>query len=232
MNGVRIDQRGPASWLTIDNPDKNALYPDLVARLLEGLHAADQDPEVHAVVLTGAGGVFCGGVDVERLAAGDPAEFATTMVELFKTLPTLGVPVIAAVNGDALMSGFSLVCASDVAVAVEGARLGTIEASLGLWPMIAQVPLLHTLAPRHALQNILTGDPFDAQRAYEIGAINQVVAAGDLQSAVDDWVAKTTRSKVLARGRPGAHRFLSMPYDEALDAALDEFTHLFAEGRR
>ena len=232
MDGVRIERRGSASWLTIDNPDKNALYPDLVAGLLEGLHAADEDPDARAVVLTGTGSVFCGGVDVERLGEGDPAEFATMLVELFKTLPALGVPVIAAVNGDALMSGFSLVCASDIAVAVEDARLGTIEASLGLWPMVAQVPVLHTLAHHHALENILTGVPFAARRAYEIGAVNQVVGAGQLQSAVDDWVTKATKSEVLARGRRGAYRFRSMPYAEALDAALGEFADLFAGGNR
>jgi enoyl-CoA hydratase/carnithine racemase len=228
MNGVRIEQRGPASWLTIDSPDKNALHPELVAGLLEGLHAADEDPGVRAVVLTGDGSVFCGGVDVERLGQGDPAEFATTLAQLFKTLPTLGVPVIAAVNGDALMSGFSLVCASDIAVAVDGARLGTTEASLGLWPMVAQVPVLHTLGRHHALQNILTGEPFVAWRAYEIGAVNEVVAPERLHAAVDEWVAKATRSEVLARGRRGAYRFVSMPYEDALDAALDEFAALFA----
>ena len=127
------------------------------------------------MVLTGAGDVFCGGVDSARLSKGDPSQFGAAMVELFKTLPTLGVAVIAAVNGDALMSGFSLVCASDIVVAAEGARLGTTESSHGAWPMVASVPVLHTLGRHHAFQNILTGEPFDARRAYEIGVVNEVV---------------------------------------------------------
>jgi enoyl-CoA hydratase/carnithine racemase len=227
MEGIRTELRGNASWITLDNPDANALYPALVSSLLDALHAADADPDVNAVVLTGAGDVFCGGVDAPRLSQGDPAQFGAAMVELFKTLPTLGVAVIAAVNGDALMSGFSLVCASDIVVAVEGARLGTTESSHGAWPMVASVPVLHTLGRQHAFQNILTGEPFDARRAYEIGVVNEVVPADRLGAATEAWVTRATRSRVLAGGRRSAERFLSLPYGEALDAALTEFTKLF-----
>ena len=227
MEGIRSELRGNASWITLDNPDVNALYPALISSLLSELHAADDNPGVKAVVLTGAGGVFCGGVDAERLSKGDPAEFGAGMVELFKTLPALGVAVIAAVNGDALMSGFSLVCASDIVVAAEGARLGTTESSAGFWPMVASVPVLHTLGRHHAFENILTGIPFGARRAYEIGVVNEVVPADRLQAATGTWVTRATRSNVLARGRRSAERFLSLPYDEALDAALTEFAGLF-----
>ncbi|MQY38735.1 2,3-dehydroadipyl-CoA hydratase [Streptomyces sp. RB17] len=227
MDGIRTELRGNASWITLDNPDVNGLHPGLVAGLIDALRAADEHPDVTAVVLTGAGDVFCGGVDAARLGQGDPAEFGEAMVELFKTLPALGVAVIAAVNGDALMSGFSLVCASDIVVAAEGARLGTTESSLGAWPMVASVPVLHTLGRHHAFQNILTGEPFDAQRAYEIGVVNEVVPADRLRTATESWVARATRSRVLAGGRRNAERFLSLPYDEALEAALTEFVNLF-----
>jgi enoyl-CoA hydratase/carnithine racemase len=228
MEGIRTELRGNASWITLDNAGTNALYPGLISSLLDALRAADADPDVKAVVLTGAGDVFCGGVDGKRLSEGDPTAFAAGMVELFKTIPTLGVAVIAAVNGDALMSGFSLVCASDIAVAVEGAKLGTIESSLGAWPMVASVPVLHTLGRHHAFENILTGDPFEARRAYEIGAVNEVVPAEQLTAAADAWVERATRSRLLARGRRCADRFLSLPYGEALDESLTEFANLFA----
>jgi enoyl-CoA hydratase/carnithine racemase len=232
MESIRTELRGNASWITLDNPDANALYPALVSSLLDALHAADEHPDIKAVVLTGAGNIFCGGVDTARLAQGNPAEFGAGMVELFKTLPSLGVAVIAAVNGDALMSGFSLVCASDIAVAVEGARLGTTESSAGLWPMVASVPVLHTLGRHHAFENILTGIPFEARRAYEIGVVNEVVTADRLTAATEAWVTRATRSGVLARGRRCAERFLSLSYGEALDAALTEFASLFSGSTR
>src|SRR5580765_5692123 len=197
MEGIRTERVGNASWIILDNPEANALYPALVSSLLAALRNADQDPDVKAVVLTGAGNVFCGGVDTVRLGQGDPALFGAAMVDLFKTLPTLGVAVIAAVNGDALMSGFSLVCACDVVVAVEEARLGTIESSGGMWPMVASVPVLHTLGRHHAFENLLTGDPFQARRAYEIGIVNEVVPADRLRPSIDSWVTWVTRSNIL-----------------------------------
>ena len=100
--------------------------------------------------------------------------------KLLRVFPRLGKPVIAAVNGDALASGYALVCAADIAVTVDSARIGTFEASVGIWPMVAQVPPLQRLHPRHALENLLTGEPFDARRAYEIGIVNEVVGAGEL----------------------------------------------------
>ena len=77
------------------------------------------------------------------------------------------------------------------------------------------------------MQNILTGDPFEARRAYEIGVVNEVVPADRLVAATEAWVARATRSGMLAHGRRCANRFLALPYDEALDAAQTEFANLF-----
>ena len=93
--------------------------------------------------------------------------------------------------------------------------------------MVASVPVLHTLGRHHAFQNILTGEPFDARRAYEIGVVNEVVPPERLHSATEAWVTRATRSRVLPGGRRSAERFLTLPYGEALDAALTEFTNLF-----
>jgi enoyl-CoA hydratase/carnithine racemase len=197
--------------------------------LVAALEAADGDDEVRAIVLTGTGELFCGGLDVAMIQAGaDPRDFARGLVAILKLLPKLGKPVIAAVNGDALASGFSLVCASDLAVAVAGARIGTMEASIGIWPMIAQVPPLQRLLPRHALQNVLTGVPFDTDEALRFGVVNRVVPAAELDAAVAELVERATGAgAALAAGRRSFYRFLDLPYDEALEAALSEFTSMF-----
>jgi enoyl-CoA hydratase/carnithine racemase len=163
------------------------------------------------------------------LLAGPAAIAAPThLVELLRVFPKLGKPVVAAVNGDALASGFSLVCAADIAIAVEGAKLGTYEASIGLWPMIAQVAPLHRCLPRHALQNIMTGVPFDARRAREIGVVNEVVDPAALADAVAEQVALATRAgPALAAGRRAFYRMLDLGYDESLSHALGEFTAMF-----
>ena len=123
-----------------------------------------------AIVLRGAGDVFCGGVEARRSGPATPMEFARDWWRSSQVFPGLGKPLVGAINGDALMSGFAIAVMTDVAVAVRGARLGTIEAAGGMWPMIAQVPPLLRLQPRHALENIITGEPFPADRAAQLGS--------------------------------------------------------------
>ena len=228
-HGLERSREGGLARLELVKPPRNLLDPDVMAVLRDAILEADADPEVQAIVLTGGGDMFCGGLDIERIQAGaDPVAFASALVELLRIFPALSKPVLAAVNGDALASGYSLVCAADLAVTVEHARIGTFEASVGIWPMIAQVPALQRLHPRHALQNLLTGEPFDARRAYEIGIVNEVVGAGELWPAVERWAQLSVRAgKALAAGRRSFYRFRDLSYDDALSASLEEFRGMF-----
>lgn len=229
MASVERERRGDAVWLTISSPPRNLLTPTLMRTLGDELRAADADERAKAIVLTGAGEVFCGGLDVNAIAAGEnPVDFAAELVALLKVLPSLGTPVIAAVNGDALASGYSLVAAADIAIAVEGASIGTYEATIGIWPMVAQVPPLKRLLPRHALYNLLTGIPFTAARALELGAVNAVVEPGRLVEAVEAEIPLVTRAGVaLAEGRRAFYRFVDLPYEQALDEAFARFAQMF-----
>lgn len=228
-HGLERSRDGATARLELARPPRNLLDPEVMAALRDGILEADADPDVQAIVLTGGGDMFCGGLDIERIRAGaDPVEFASALVELLRVFPTLGKPIIAAVNGDALASGYALVCAADLAVAVEHARIGTLEASVGIWPMIAQVPPLQRLHPRHALENLLTGEPFGARRAQEIGIVNEVVGAGELWPAVERWTQLSVRAgAALAAGRRSFYRFRELSYDDALTASLDEFRGMF-----
>lgn len=227
--GVHAETKAATQWLRLDRPPRNLLTPDVMGALADELRRCDADASVAAVVLTGSGDTFCGGLDVAEIQAGaDPVAFASALVALLRLLPTLGKPVLAAVNGDALGSGFALVCAADYAITVPEARLGTPEASVGYWPMTAQVPLLHRLLPRHALETILSGVPFDAQDALRVGAVNRIVAEPELEQAVLDYAALAARAgAALAPGRRSFYRLLDLSYDEALVQALDEFAAMF-----
>jgi enoyl-CoA hydratase/carnithine racemase len=228
-HGLERSREGGLARLALAKPPRNLLDPDVMAALRGAIVEADADTDVQAMVLTGEGDMFCGGLDIERIQAGeDPVAFASALVELLRVLPTVGKPVIAAVNGDALASGYALVCAADIAVTVDSARIGTFEATVGIWPMVAQVPPLQRLHPRHALENLLTGEPFDAQRAYEIGIVNEVVGAGELWPAVERWAQRSIRAgAALAAGRRSFYRFRDLSYDDALDASLEEFRGMF-----
>ena len=133
-HGLQRSREGGMARLELARPPRNLLDPDVMAALREAILEADADADVQAIVFTGGGDMFCGGLDIERIQAGaDPVAFASALVELLRIFPTLGKPIIAAVNGDALASGYSLVCASDLAVAVGFA----VWVPQGIWGWIA-----------------------------------------------------------------------------------------------
>ena len=233
-HGLRRSREDDLAVLTLAKPPRNLLDPDVMAALRDAIQQADADADVQAIVLTGGGDMFCGGLDIERIQAGaDPVAFASGLTALLRVVPTLGKPVMAAVAGDALASGYALVCAADIAIAADHVRIGTVEASVGIWPMIAQVPPLQRLHPRHALQNLLTGEPFDARRAYEIGIVNAVVGADELWPEVRRWAKLSVGAgKALPAGRRSFYRFLDLSYDDALSASLEEFRGMFTSTER
>ena len=233
-HGLERSREQGLAVLTLAKPPRNLLDPELMATIRAGVLEADADPGVEAIVLAGTGATFCGGLDIERIQAGaDPVDFASGLVDLLRIFPTLGKPVLAAVGGDALASGYALVCAADIAIAADHVRIGTVEASVGIWPMIAQVAPLQRLHPRHALQNLLTGEPFDARRAYEVGIVNAVVGADELWPEVRRWAKLSVGAgKALPAGRRSFYRFLDLSYDDALSASLEEFRGMFTSTER
>ncbi len=218
--------------LTISNPsgEGNLLNPEVIAGIVAGLQAADADPGISGVVITGAGDVFCSGLDIPAIQAGaDPVEFAAALAGLLKLLPTLGTPVVAAVNGNAIASGASIVAACDYAVTVPTALIGTREVSVGIWPMVAQVPIIQRIGVRWAMENVGSGEPFTPERALQVGLVNEIAERGELLAAAEAWLAKAARGgSIVATGRPAFYRFAAMSYDEALDASVA----LFAEMNR
>lgn len=215
--------------VTIAGEGANLLNPQVMADVSTALRAADGDAGCAGIILTGQGDAFCGGLDVAALRnGGDPVEFATSLVELLKIFPTLSKPVAARVNGDAVASGASLVAACDYAVSVPGARIGTYEVSVGIWPMVAQVPIIKRLGVRAALENIAAGEPFTAARAREVGLVNEVTSDDKLDDLILRWLTQTARGgTAIAAGRPSAYLLDGLPYDEALDRSLSMFAAMF-----
>lgn len=226
---VTRTHHGDSVIFTIDNGEKNLLNPGVMGALREQILAADEDENVFGIVLTGVGDFFCGGLDVPAIQAGaDPIEFARALVALLKIFPDLHTPVVAAVNGNAVASGASLVAVTDYAVTVPSALLGTYEVSVNVWPMIAQVPIIQAIGARAALENIGSGEPFSAQRAYELGLVNMIVESDQVLGKCLAWIEKASRGRAVYRsGRPTVARFADMPVQDALDNALETFVSMF-----
>ena len=230
IHGVHEQMEGSTKVLTLGSGPRNLLNRDVISQLHIQLVEAAASPEVLAVLLTGDGDVFCGGLDIAAIQAGaDPMELGQELVRLLRLMPTLGVPIAAAVNGDALASGASLVAACDYAVAADTARIGTMEVSLGVWPMIAQVPIIHRIGARAAMENVGSGEPFSAERSVEVGLVQKVVRPGAEITAAHEWLNDASRApRVMADGRRSLYELSSMSYTDALDASLELFAAQFA----
>jgi enoyl-CoA hydratase/carnithine racemase len=224
FDDLRYERRGEVVHLTIDREERrNALSWALVRELRRALAVAKADADARVVVLTGAGTrAFCAGADLEGLAAG--AGFTETheergeLAELFRDLYALGKPTIAKVRGYALAGGFGLALACDLVVAADDAEFGTPEIGLGLWPHIITVPLLRAMAPRRALELMLTGRRVDAAEADRIGFLARVVAPDELDGAVDALAAElASRSPVALR--QGRDSFYAV-WDKEVEASL------------
>lgn len=217
--------------LTLNRPDRrNALSVALVRALREALEAADRDRAVRAVVVTGAGKAFCAGGD---LGGGSDAdgflglhEERGGFAELLRTFRRLGTPTVAAVNGMALGGGFGLVLACDLAVAADGAELGTPEVKRGLFPMMIGRLVYEILPRRAANELVLLGGKLDGRRAAELGAVNRSVAAEEVLPAALDYARRLAALSpaVLALGRRALNRQLDMPFDAALSHLHDQLT--------
>jgi enoyl-CoA hydratase/carnithine racemase len=215
--------------ISINHAEKNLLNPSVMTELREAILAADKDPSVLGIVLTGEGAFFCGGLDVAAIqAGGDPVDFAQHLIQVLKVFPGLSKPIAAAVNGDAVASGASLVAACDFATTTKDARIGTYEVSVGIWPMIAQVPLIQRIGAKAAMENVGSGNPFTAQRAYEVGLVQKIVDPTDLISSAANWVRDGIRGKAaVAAGRKAFYELAELPYEQALDKSFEIFVSMF-----
>ncbi len=181
---------GPVVTVTINRPDqRNALSPAVSRGLRAALAAAGDDDEARVVVLRGAGDrAFCAGADLSSLTQGAGFlalhEARGEIAGVFEDLWALGKPTIARVQGYALAGGFGLALACDLLVAADDAVFGTPEIDVGLWPFMITVPLLRAMAPKQALELMMTGRRVLADEAVRLGFVHRVVTPAELDAAV------------------------------------------------
>ena len=200
------EQRGAVSVLRLNRPEaRNAFDPELMGALGAALGAAERDPAIGAVVITGTGDrSFCAGMDLRAFSEGgsrssDDAEGQATFSR-FLGGETLDIPIIGAAQATAVAGGFELLLNCDLAVVAEDARLGLPEVKRSLIAAGGGVFLSNRIPLALALELTLTGEYMSAQRAYEIGLVNRVVPA---EQVVDTAVELAT---IIARNGPLAVR--------------------------
>lgn len=185
VDGVRYEADGAVATCTFDRPDaSNAMDVPMQARYGALLRRADADPDVRAVVVTGAGRAFCPGADLgllDTIAAGPPAEGGENFRDVLAAA-SVGVPVVAAINGGCAGLGFVIACSADVRFAAAGAKLTTAFARRGLIAEYGIAKLLPELIGQgRARDLLLSGRTFTAEQAVEYGLVQEVVPAGELR---------------------------------------------------
>ena len=202
-----VDAASGAACLTINRSDKrNALSRSLIEALAEAFSRAATDVAARSVILTGAGPVFCAGMDLAELqeslaqeAEASPVwDDALRLARLYDQIYRLPKPTVAAVNGAAVAGGAGLVSVCDLAVAAEGAKFGYPEVRRGLVAAMVMPHLLRHVGERTARYLLLTGELIDAAEALRVGFVNAVVPAGEVMAKAKEW------ARSLAEGGPNA----------------------------
>jgi enoyl-CoA hydratase/carnithine racemase len=208
----------------MDRPEaSNALSQQVVAELRAAVATAVADPEVRALVLGGAGGkIFCAGADLKErrgMTLAETRAFLDDLNALMNEIAATPKPSVAALSGSAFGGGLELALACDLRVAVEQAQLGLLEVRVGIMPGAGGTQRLPRLVGLgRAKELILLGRRISARRALEMGLVNEVVAAGALDDAVEAVCAELAGCAPIAVGL--AKRAIDDGFAMDLPAAL------------
>ena len=221
--GVRIDDRGVAC-VTLNLPDqRNALSAAMIAELTHVARALGGSEDVRAVVLSGAGKVFCAGGDLNWMTAQIKADRATRMAEarklalMLKALNEMPKPLIGRIHGAAMGGGIGLACVCDSAIADEATRFGLTETRLGLIPATIGPYVIARMGEGKARRVFMSARLFDAAEAHELGIIARRVSGAALDEAVEAEVAPYLSVAPGAVAAAKAHaRSLGLKIDEAV----------------
>ena len=199
LQDILYEKPGPAAWITLNRPTVlNALSPGLVRSLRQACTDAQEDPQVRAVVFTGAGRGFCAGADISVMEHAPLDGFRTFLHELATTwslVRTLPKPTIAAINGVVVGAGFELTLVCDFRIASSTARIGSAEVNINQPMTNGATQLLPRLVGETKAKELgMTGDIIEAAEAERIGLLNACVQPDALfervQTLVDTLVSR------------------------------------------
>ncbi|MDH5401344.1 MAG: enoyl-CoA hydratase/isomerase family protein [Candidatus Heimdallarchaeota archaeon] len=201
--GTFLSDKENIAKITLNRPESlNAFSFEVLEELNKALDQAEQDPEVRAVIITGAGKAFSAGADLKSLSGLDESkheEYTLLGQETFRRIENFPKGVVAAINGFAFGGGLELSLACDLRVASSEAKMGTTEVLIGLipaWGGSQRLPYL--IGMSRAREMILTGNRYTADEMEKYGLLNKVVPADELNSTAAFLAAKIADNAPLA----------------------------------
>lgn len=223
---LTTERQGAVEYVTLNRPEvRNAFNAEVIAELTAWAERAQEDRELRAVVLAGAGKTFCAGADVEWMAKTvkyteeENLRDATAMSRMFAALDRLPVPVIGRVQGAALGGGAGLAAVCDIVIADDQAIFGFTEVKLGILPAVISPFALAKIGRSAARELFLTGARFTAARAREIGLVHAVVPPAELDTVVAVYIREilTASPEAIAAAKTLISQVSGRPLDEAME---------------
>lgn len=226
-----IKHEGNFATLLLNRPDVlNAMNPDLLDHLGEACDAINADPEIRAVVLTGAGRAFCAGGDIDEdvdpLRHMDPTgfnEYLGDAMDTYRNLINLDAPLIAAVNGHAVGGGFDMLLCCDIRIASEDAKFGEFFVRMGLVPEAGNLLLPRLVGMGWAKLLAFTGDLIDGKKAEQIGLVEMCVPQSEL---IETANALAKRLAAGPKSITAIKKAINESYDMSFEAACDHTLRL------
>ena len=221
---IIAETAGKVARITLNRPEvHNAFTAAMIRELREAVNAAACDPEVRVVVLTGTGQSFCAGADLnwmrEIIAASYDQNYAESLAvaEFHEELYSLPKPTIARVNGTAIGGGNGLLAACDIVVASDRARFGLSEVKIGLVPAVISPYVIRRIGESRAREFFLTGERFDARRAFEVGLVNMVSPHPELEARTNALAGLLLSSgpEAIATSKELLQKVPGMSFEEA-----------------
>lgn len=223
---IQLAYDGGVATITLNRPEKrNAISFELIDDLLRALEEVAKSDAI-VLIVTGAGKAFCSGMDLDNLKSllgrspEQNLQDSKTMVQLFRSLYEFPKVTIAAVNGPAIAGGCGLATLCDFTLASSEATFGYTEVRIGFVPAIVSTFLLRQVGEKHARDLLLSGRIIDAEEAYRIGLVSQVVAPEELlqrAGELADNLLQNSPASLLA-----TKRLLKSYSAEQLDSQIHE----------
>jgi methylglutaconyl-CoA hydratase len=222
---VLLERRNRVALLTLNRPKvRNALSPELLLALQAHLQDLETDPDIRAVVLTGAGESFSSGADLSNLkkllsaSAEAQKRDSSLIAQTLKMLYQFPKPTIAALEGAAVAGGAGLATVCDLVVAAEDCKIGYTEVRLGFVAAIVSVFLIRAVGEKHARDLLLTGRLVSAAEAQQMGLVNLVVSKGTALITALAWANEISQNPSSALST--TKELLSSLYGMGLDESL------------
>ena len=199
MKNIIFDKKDGIGYVTMNRPKAlNALNTEVLTELDDVFRAIDKDDEVRVAIVTGEGRSFIAGADIAQMSELNGTEGRDMTIQgqkVMELIESINKPVIAAVNGFALGGGNELAMACDIRIASEKAKFGQPEVNLGIIPGYGGTQRLPRLVGKGMAKKLIySAEMIDAQEAYRIGLVDEVVPAEELMEAAEK-LAKTIMSK-------------------------------------